>query len=320
MVRLGVDPAGMRVLQEMLALGIDTTYVDLDASVKTPVVYQRTGCAAGQHSFSFRCPHCGQARRFSERLLKGPTPDSVQPIAQRGDVYFFDRLTRASVELAEQAKANGALTVFEPSSVGEDNSLFHRALRASQVVKYSTERLTESVLPSLSSGFIEVQTMGAAGLRFRMCSLDPAWVTLPAVQMRFVVDTAGAGDWCTAGFLHIMSRQLSGGMLSDLGYNQIYAALRAGQVIAALNCQHSGARGLMRHMAAVRLREMLAALTVMPAALSSFNDSAVAELLASMPERLEESDLAGEPEAQASIPLCCNAFPGSSRAGFELFH
>lgn len=319
MVRLGIDPAGIRVLQEMLALGVDTTHITLDVHVKTPVVYQRNGELAGEHSFSFRCPHCGQARRFSEHLLKGPEPDQEQPIAQRGDVYFFDRLTPASVELAEQAKANGALTVFEPSSAGEDSGLFHRALRASQVVKYSAERLMDSVLPALGAGFVEIQTLGAAGLRFRMRSLDPAWVTLPAIRTQHVVDTAGAGDWCTAGFLHIMSRQLLGGMLSDLGYNQIYSALRAGQAVAALNCQHTGARGLMRHIAATRLQEMLSTLTQLQSTLSG-HESALSELGHLFPESAAAPSFSSRLDAQAALPLCCDAFPGTSRTGLELFH
>src|SRR5207244_4134480 len=102
-VRLGADPAGAQVLQELVSLGVDTSQLALDKRVNTPVVYQRNSNEAGHHSFSFRCPRCGHARRFSEQLLEGIGTQAAEPLAQRGDVYFFDRLTSRSVEMAEQA-------------------------------------------------------------------------------------------------------------------------------------------------------------------------------------------------------------------------
>ena len=141
--------------------------------------------------------------------------------------------------------------------MGDNKELFVRALRAAQIVKYSAERLDTSATPQLDAGFVEIQTLGRNGLRFRMRSLDPTWVTVPSIRLTAVKDTAGAGDWCTAGFLHLMSRQLQGGMISELGYNYVYAALRAGQLVAALNCLHMGARGLMRHAESGQIRNVL---------------------------------------------------------------
>lgn len=316
-VRLGADPAGAQVLQELVSLGVDTSQIVLDKRVKTPVVYQRNAGQAGHHSFSFRCPHCGQARRFSEQLLEGIGTQAAEPLAQRGDVYFFDRLTSRSVEMAEQAKVNGALTVFEPSAVGQDTDLFERALHASHIVKYSAERLADWVMPVLGAGFVEIQTLGAAGLRFRMRSLDPSWVTLPAFRAGYVIDTAGSGDWCTAGLLHIMSGCLPGGMLSDLGYNKIHSALRAGQLMAALNCQHTGARGLMRHVSAQPLRELL--FTVLERDALSCQSSLELDWFIRDAVGARSPTEVATHEAQAALPLCCDAIP-SLRSGPALFH
>jgi fructokinase len=259
MVRLGADHAGMRVLDELTALGVDTRCLALDRQLRTPVVYQFNDMANRHHSFSFDCPSCGTSRRFAPGLIDGieARPGTVP---QRGQVFFFDRLTASSVVLAQQARANGGLVVFEPSSLGQDRSLFVRAVRAAHVVKYSADRISEDELPSLREGFLEVQTLGARGLRFRMHSLDPSWVELPAIHTASVVDTAGAGDWCTAGFLHALARQTPAGSLADLGYNHVYAALRSGQAVAALNCQHIGARGLMREYDRALLQNIVRAI------------------------------------------------------------
>jgi fructokinase len=321
MVRLGADHAGVRVLEELVSLGVDTSSIALNRHLRTPIVYQRPDDTPGRHSFSFRCPSCGLARHFSKELLEGVESTGQRPLS-RGDVYFFDRLTAGSVSLAEQARANGALTVFEPSSVGVDELLFRRALHASHVVKYSADRIASSVLPALGAGFVEIQTMGSEGLRFRMRSLDPSWVSLPAIRTPAVVDTAGAGDWCTAGFLHVLSQHLHGGTLSDFGYNHVYGALRGGQAVAALNCLHTGARGLMRHVDALRLRSMLLQLSELGA------------IGATMAPDLDawRRELEGSPDLLTALPparshgvgpeaqgLCCDALSGA-RWGTPEFH
>lgn len=301
-VNVGNDQAGISVIEELTALGVDVSRIGVERHLETPVVYQRPA-GSGHHSFSFTCPACGRARRFTEQLLPRVGFSAGTPLVGRGDVFFFDRLTESSVQLAEEARANGALTVFEPSAPG-DGRLFERALRASQIVKYSAERMSFPATQSLQTGFIEIQTLGAEGLRFRMRSLVPTWVTLPAIRTGRIIDTAGAGDWCTSGFLHLMSRYASGGALSDLGYNHVYSALRTGQVVAALNCAHAGARGLMRSLQSQRLKALLVT---------------VAERLAcddgQVPSHLELEQLLGDelwaaqagdvPEAAPKTTLCC---------------
>jgi len=310
-VRLGDDSAGTNILRELTALGVDTRNISLDRTVTTPVVYQYHKGSSGDHCFTFKCPHCGQARRYSDALLSG-LDASGEAIPKRGDIYFFDRLTESSVSLAEQAMANGALTVFEPSASDDDKELFLRALRAAQVVKYSAERLATSVMPQLGVGFVEIQTLGAAGLRFRMRSKDPTWVTIPSIQLSVVTDTAGAGDWCTAGFLHLVSKHLQGGMVSDIGYNHVYAALLGGQALAALNSQPTGARGLMRHAESTRIREMLYQLghdttqAVSRYSFSNWSDAVNAQVY-----RFVLNDVASLKPPTMKLQCCFGSFGGS---------
>ena len=55
------------------------------------------------------------------------------------------------------------------------------------------------------------------------------------------MDTGGAGDWTTAGFL--LKSATRGTRIDGPG---VADALRFGQALAALNCATPGARGLMR--------------------------------------------------------------------------
>lgn len=317
LVRLGADTAGLRVLEELTALGVDTSGVSLHRNLRTPVVYQFNGDRPGQHVFSFSCPHCGQSRRFSPELLTGiGCAETWAPI--RGDVFFFDRLTLDVVRLAEEARSNGALTVFEPSLLGHDGALLTRALRCAHVVKYSSDRIVPAALAELGAGFVEIQTLGADGLRFRMRSLDPSWVRLPAVRIGGVVDTAGAGDWCTAGFLHVLGSMGDAGMPCDLGYNRIHSALKCGQMIAALNCATLGARGLMRRDNAAQFREMLLGFESLEHLRSEWDD-AVQAASSALSSRIAAM-LAPSASALRRLPatdtarLCSCAFAGPGAA------
>ena len=55
-------------------------------------------------------------------------------------VFFMDRLSRASLTLAEEAARQGAVVVFEPCAKG-DLRLTAEALKLAHVVKYANSRL-----------------------------------------------------------------------------------------------------------------------------------------------------------------------------------
>ena len=57
-------------------------------------------------------------------------------------------------------------------------------------------------------------------------------------------DTAGAGDWCTAGIIHRLGQQGLRG-LQQVTAAQLQDALCFGQALAAWNCGFEGARGGM---------------------------------------------------------------------------
>src|SRR4029077_7554627 len=96
--------------------------------------------------------------------------EEIAATAERSQVYFFDRATSGGIILARAFAQQGALVVFEPSSIGNP-LLFRQAWETSHVVKYSHERLRE--LPEVGVEGIprlQVETLGEAGLRYRRVS------------------------------------------------------------------------------------------------------------------------------------------------------
>jgi fructokinase len=245
LVNLGRDHVGATIHREFTKLGANMRHVRLDRRLTSPLVYQFAGDPSEAPRYSFACPVCGQTRRFHESLVDSGGDEFLRCAAE-SNVFFFDRVTAGTVRMAQAARTGGAFVFFEPSSISVDPGLFDAALSCAHVVKYSADRIREPLDHRLSAGFVEIQTLGARGLRFRKHSLAPDWVDLPALRTSSVVDTSGAGDWCTAGFLHALFARRGATELRDLGYNDIYRSLRLGQSIAALSVGHVGARGMMR--------------------------------------------------------------------------
>lgn len=244
LVNLGRDHVGATIHRELTKLGANMRHVRLNRGLMSPLLYQFAGEPSEAPRYSFACPVCGQTRRFHEDLVDSGGDEFVR-CAGDSNVFFFDRVTSGSVRMAQAARAGGALVFFEPSSVSADRGLFDAAVSCAHVVKYSADRIREPLDHLLSSGFVEIQTLGARGLRFRKHSLAPDWVNLPALRAKSVADTSGAGDWCSAGFLHALFGLYGATEFRDLGYNDIYRSLRLGQSIAALSVGFIGARGMM---------------------------------------------------------------------------
>jgi fructokinase len=161
-------------------------------------------------------------------------------------VFFFDRVSRGALMLAQAFAAQGAVVVFEPVGVG-DPKLFVEALATTHILKYSNERLPDLAArqPAGRRLLLEIETMGSAGLRYRSSLLQTrSWYQLDAVPTRTVLDTAGAGDWCTAGLLAMIA---TNGVadVQQARARDIAAALRFGQVAASIACGYEGARGAM---------------------------------------------------------------------------
>lgn len=258
--RLREDDAAELIKEEFRTWNVDTKYVSIGEDGSTPVILQtiRSNPSGLQsHTFSWRCPTCG-ARLPGYKPVLASTAEVIAAEMAPPCVFFFDRVNRGSLILASRAADLGALVVFEPSSVG-DQSLFNEAWSLAHIVKYSHERLAD-IPDSLEFGpnqVLQIETLGGEGLRYRARSgkrsISP-WKTLEAVRAPEVIDTAGAGDWCTAGLIHRLGRDGAKGFraVSPAG---IEAGLRFGQALAAWNCGYAGARGGMNRMSSEKCLE-----------------------------------------------------------------
>jgi fructokinase len=165
------------------------------------------------------------------------------------DVFFADRVSRGAITLANLCRDRGALVVFEPSGA-VDPTLFSEMLALSHVVKYSNERrkkIVSLISDATELSCVVIETLGDEGLRYQIVEgqLDQAgWTTLEPVPTNEVRDTAGAGDWCTAGFLHAIGQRGSNGFWESTR-DAIERSLMTGQHVAAWSCAFKGARGGM---------------------------------------------------------------------------
>ena len=171
-------------------------------------------------------------------------------------MFYFDRVSPASLRLAETARSLDALVVFEPSSADVE-SKFQRAVDVCHVLKYSQERMGHLPdLPYTASPALIVETRGESGLRYRW---EGRWSQLDAFPVEDLVDAAGSGDWCTATLIHRMGRTGAEPFIRSTG-SEIEAALQDGQAAAAINCGFRGARGAMQALTLGELNERLAML------------------------------------------------------------
>jgi sugar/nucleoside kinase (ribokinase family) len=247
--RLRTGAAADRILADLKRWGLSDRFVSVADDGSTPVIVERIAQGSGnvpRHSFSWRCPECGSQFPGFKAVLAA-VAEEIAMIASGSQVYFFDRATPGGILLAKACAERGALVVFEPSSIGNP-VLFRQAWETSHVVKYSHERLRE--LPE--SGIdgvprLQVETLGEAGLRYRRVSQTGRtgqWVDMKAFPVESIRDTAGSGDWCTAGFIDRAGRNGAEGF-QKMTDGDLREAFRYGQALAAWNCGYEGARGGM---------------------------------------------------------------------------
>lgn len=240
--RLLSDAAYRVVVSDLRRWNVDTRYLSLGAGVSTPIILEllESGPRGPKHRFLLTCPSCGS---YFPRF-RGITLEAMReiPIALRApDVFFMDRLSPATISLAEEARERGALIVFEPASTG-DLKQFRRVLKSVHFLKFSADRIPEAVIRDAPSVPLIVQTMGSRGLRYR--AFGSQWKTLGAFPLHSIRDTVGAGDWCTAGILFALGRGAAK-RIETLTDTEIYETLTVGQALGAWTCAYVGPRGGM---------------------------------------------------------------------------
>jgi sugar/nucleoside kinase (ribokinase family) len=244
-----------------------------EAPVVVQVNYQaRDGTR--RHRYLQKCPDCGtwlpSYRPVTEQSVR-PVVQMLEDAAHGGvtpTVFYFDRVSRGALALANACAKLGAVVMFEPSAQADERQ-FMEAIEVSHIVKYASDRLAkfETLLESARKAappLLEVMTDGAAGLRFRHSRASANgrgrrggnWRHLRAFPAPTFRDSAGAGDWCSAGLLSMLGGAGAVGFAAATTEN-VEHALRYGQAAAALACGFSGARGLAKAVGSNEVQQAL---------------------------------------------------------------
>lgn len=254
--RLGTDAAGDFILDELAGVGVDITYIRQDGSTPTPIVFQRNVLDRNgrrTHRFAMTCPGCGQWLPRFRPIVRADAERTKAGMTAKPAAFFFDRVSPGILSLARWAREEGAVVMFEPSSFSDDKA-FRTAIELCHILKFSKERLGH-VKDFGNAAFpaIVIETQGEQGLRIRW---HDKWTNFDAFDAPRFVDAAGAGDWCSAGFLHMVSQRGAAG-LDAASKKMIERAVRLGQALSALNCGYEGATGLMENLSVASASKLL---------------------------------------------------------------
>lgn len=240
------DFFGKIILQDLKKWGVDISNIILTDNGETPIIIEKLGkrqSGINGHIFSLKCPVCGsflpRFRSITLRELHSIINNSIW-----SDVFYFDRVTPSSIELARMNKQRGALIFFEPPKL-KDEKKYQECYEIADVVKFSNQKTDDDsrkILADLKTPLL-IETMGEKGLLYRI--QNKKWKHLPSFPVSNVIDAAGAGDWCSAGFIHYLHNHKMSSRSDSLSDKNIRDALTFGQCLSAINCQFVGARGSM---------------------------------------------------------------------------
>ncbi len=257
--RLANDKAAKEIVKDLALWKVNSEFITKTEDGSTPIIIHRIlkdKLGKPKHRFEFKDPESKAWLPQYKPLLASSVRDLDIP--RNPSVFYFDRASRATIDLAERFKNDGALVFFEPPSM-TDMRLFQQAAEVADVIKFSSDRINnfDQIFPEAVAP-LEVRTLGIDGLEFRSKHLRrTAWekVTSIPLPQDLVVDSAGAGDWCSAGIiLTLLSYKFDS--MSDLTRSQLVNALNVGQSYSAVNICFIGARGAMYELTKTRFTNL----------------------------------------------------------------
>lgn len=257
-IRLGEDQAFSQIRKDLIKWGVNTNYVFTNTKIHTPIVIERL--QNGEKGFNrsryeWICPNCGERFPKYNSIKVDELDLNTLP---RSSVFFFDRLSKDIIKIAKIQKEQGALIVFEPNNLRKE-TLLKETLCLTDIVKYSKAQIKSIPSKYLDYIKLEIQTIGSSGVRFRYRGKgnnEWEWAEMKSINSFPIVDTTGAGDWCTAGFLNslIASRHYEH---DEISVRQIEESIQYGQALASLSCGFIGARGIMDFLSAKKLESIV---------------------------------------------------------------
>lgn len=247
-------------IRDLLSNNVKLDHISISKEGSTPIIIHRIlkDDKGTRHRFEFKVPQSGKWLPSYKSIRKDNLPDVIS-VLPKSKVYYFDRISRANIDLAKHCLNAGAIIFFEPSSISDDKQ-FEECLNIAHIFKYSCDRIKDykQRYPQRIAP-IEIETQGEEGIIYRsFANRDKnKWKSLkPIASPEALTDTAGAGDWCSAALIHVLG-SLTQAELEELRVDEIEAAIDLGQFLGALNCGYMGARGLMQYKSVDNIKEII---------------------------------------------------------------
>ncbi|HMT54097.1 MAG TPA: PfkB family carbohydrate kinase [Saprospiraceae bacterium] len=251
LARLKENNASKQLITDLKRWNVNTKMISQTLDGSTPIIIQKIRMdknGNSKHDFQFKNP---ETREWlpSYKPILGKSVNALITKIPKASVFYFDRVNRSSIDLAKYYKEQGSLIYFEPSSLTE-NKQFHECIELAHIIKFSNERIKDySSILDKQRVPLEIVTFGKDGIQYRYSHKLNAneWISLPSYETSKVVDTAGSGDWFSAGLISILGKNgvITFEKCTDA---EIRQALDFGQAFGALNCYFEGARGLMYNL------------------------------------------------------------------------
>ena len=252
--RIGNDIAGRILIIDLLKNGVDVKHILIEEQGKTPRIIERLSSNGiyAKHVFLLRCPVC---QTYLPRF-RIPNLRYIKDILEYNEipqVFFFDLMTPSTLEMANKYRQAGSLIYFEPNNLQYKVDI-KKAIRISHIVKFSGGENMESTIEAdnsirrilLMGPLLVIKTLGKYGVIYGLREKNNQHYS-KSIDLNTVVDSCGAGDWFTIGFLYYLMK---------ITHNKvdIFTALKSekivnvsinyGQIMASLSCMFFGARGL----------------------------------------------------------------------------
>lgn len=245
--RFSKSNTNIKIFEDFKKFGVNTDLMIIEDTGSTPIIIHRIlkdNFGNAKHKFEFKIPETNEwLPRFKPVL--GSSVENIINKQPYTDVFFFDRISKSAFELAKFYRNRGAIIYFEPSSFKIEENLFRKCLEISHIVKFSNERISNySDIFKTAICDIEIETLGKEGLRYRRKDDETnSWKFIKSFNNNNILDTAGAGDWSTAGIIYKLGSLEK--KLDNIDNLEIEEALTFGQALGSVNCSFNGARGVM---------------------------------------------------------------------------
>lgn len=245
--RLNGSDQSKMMLDDMHSHGVHTDFVSrLDDGV-TPIIIQHNIIDKDgnpTHKFTFQ-GNRGSLHLDYKPVMKKTAMAVLEKLQFEPSLFFFDRVSAATLAMSSYFKNKNTLVFFEPSAKASKSD-FDKAIASSDIIKFADQRLPDVSFTDAYQDKLFIQTLGSKGLKFNL--FGKGWISLPPVLNENIMDTSGAGDWTTATFLNEMANE---GIVSIREFNieSLKKILTKAQENGSKSCSYEGARGMMNSFA-----------------------------------------------------------------------